>query len=284
VLQRARELLPEHRQELKNFPVTLSQPEPLGQLLQSLDEALVHPTEDELGELFRELSPEALGTVLTWLPRLTTERVRDLLGGAARRLAQANPDQLVAALDTEEEAVLLETVRLAGELRLPPLVPGLGRLLETPKTDLKKRVVHSLASIGTPGAMKQLETAIDDDDRDVRIGAVRAMSERGYRGAFPKIEAAIKGKTSRDTDLTEKTVFFEAFGQLAGPAGIAMLQPMIQTKGFMRRKEDPQTRACAAMALGKIATPEARTILEGLASDKEPLVRNAVNKALREMG
>ena len=63
-----------------------------------LDEAAVHPTEDELGELFRELEPGALSTVLSWLPRLTNERVRALLYAAATRLAQAYPDQLVEAL------------------------------------------------------------------------------------------------------------------------------------------------------------------------------------------
>jgi HEAT repeat protein len=56
---------------------------------------------------------------------------------------------------------------------------------------------------------------------------------------------------------------------------------MLETGGFMRKKQDPETRACAAMALGKIGTPEARAVLEAAASDKDPLVRNAVGKALR---
>jgi HEAT repeat protein len=37
------------------------------------------------------------------------------------------------------------------------------------------------------------------------------------------------------------------------------------------------------MALGKIGTPEARKALNAAAGDKEPLVRNAVAKALKEM-
>jgi 3-methyladenine DNA glycosylase AlkD len=38
------------------------------------------------------------------------------------------------------------------------------------------------------------------------------------------------------------------------------------------------------MALGKIRTQTARDILQKVAQDKEPLVRNAVNRALREVG
>ncbi|MBE0592466.1 MAG: hypothetical protein IH616_08710, partial [Gemmatimonadales bacterium] len=138
VLERAREVLPEHRTKLQELPGKLSEAEALGQLLQSLDEATVHPTEDELGELFRELRPSALNTVLAWLPRLSNERVRSLLYGAARRLAQAYPQELVSALQIDDQEVLLETVRLAGQLRLPPVVPALGGLLEGARTDVRR--------------------------------------------------------------------------------------------------------------------------------------------------
>src|SRR5213075_528669 len=52
ILQRARELIPEHRQVLEALPTRLSQTDALSQLLQSLDEATSHPTEEELSELF----------------------------------------------------------------------------------------------------------------------------------------------------------------------------------------------------------------------------------------
>ena len=72
---------------------------------------------------------------------------------------------------------------------------------------------------------------------------------------------------------------------LAGPAGIATLEKMLLGRGgLLARKEDPETRACAAMALGKIRTPAVRDILQKVAQDKEPLVRNAVSRALREVG
>jgi HEAT repeat protein len=35
------------------------------------------------------------------------------------------------------------------------------------------------------------------------------------------------------------------------------------------------------MGLGKIGTPEATAVLEQAANDKDPLVRNAVNQAMR---
>lgn len=281
--ERAREVLPEHRRTLQELPARLSQPETLSQLLQSLDEAVVHPGEEDLGELFRELRGEALETVLDWLPRLRSDRVREILAGAVQRTAAAYPDQLAAALGSENPAVVLATARLAGRLRLPPLVPALGGLLvRDAAPELKVAAVEALATMATPGAMQQLERAVDDDHRDVRIAAVRVLGARGHRAALPRIEAVVLGKDLRASDLTEKMVFFEAYGMLSGAEAVQHLKPMLALGGFMRKKQEPEIRACAAMALGKIGTDEARSALEEAMQDKDPLVRNAIAKALRE--
>jgi len=283
VLQRARELLPEHRQELSDIPAKLSQQEALAQLLQSLDEASVHPTEEELGELFRELRPQALETVLAWMPKLTNQRVVELLTSAAQRLAVAYPDEMSRVLGGRDEATVLQAVKLAGQLKLPPVAVALGALFDSSTAPVKVGAVEALAAIGTPGAMQQLERAVDDPDRDVRIAAVRVLAGRGHRSVLGRVEAAVDGKALRGADLTEKMAFFEAYGVLVGGAGVQRLAGMVLSAGgFLKRREDPETRACAAMALGKIGTPEARAVLEEAAKDKDALVRNAVNQALRE--
>lgn len=285
ILQRARELIPEHRQILETLPARLSQPDALAQLLQSLDEAAGHPSEEELSDLFGELQAAALGTLMGWLPRLTNERVRDLVQTSAERLAQAHAAEVLKALGSDDPAVQVEMVRLAGRLKLPGAPEGMGTLLERGDRPLKMAVVEALTTIGSPSATRLLEQAVDDPDRDVRIVAVKFLGQRGHRNAFPRIEAAVVGAKLKDADLTEKMAFFEAFGALAGAAGIPLLEKILVAKGgLLARKEDPETRACAAMALGKIRAPAAREVLQKVTQDKEPLVRNAVSRALRDVG
>jgi hypothetical protein len=285
ILQRARELLPEHRQALANLPARLSQREGLSQLLQSLDEAAVHPTEDELSELFQELRPEALATLMGWLPKLHNERVRELVQAAAARLAQAHAAEVLRALASDDAAVQLEMVKLAGRLRLAGAPEGMEPLLAGGDRTLKLAVVEALTAIASPTALRLLDQAIEDPDRDVRIAAVRFLAGRGYRNAVARIEAAVTGGKLKTADLTEKMAFFEAYGALVGAKGVPALEKLLAAKGFLGGKRaDPETRACAAMALGKIRTPEARAVLERAAQDKEPLVRNAVSRALREAG
>src|SRR5258707_7481480 len=126
IQQRARELIAEHRQTLESLPARLSQPEALSQLLQSLDEAAGHPSEEELSELFTELRAEALATLMGWLPRLSNERVRELVKGAAERLATTHSAEVLKALGSDDPAVQLEMVRLAGRPKLPGRPEGTG--------------------------------------------------------------------------------------------------------------------------------------------------------------
>ncbi|HTY05514.1 MAG TPA: HEAT repeat domain-containing protein [Gemmatimonadales bacterium] len=285
ILQRARELIPDHRQALESLPTRLSQPEALSQLLQSLDEATVHPTEDELSALFQELRPEALVTLVGWVPRLANERVKSLVLASAERLAQANAGEVLKALSSEDGDTQLEMVRLAGRLKLAGAPDGMGRLLEIGDKPLKLAVVEALTAIASPSALRVIEKTIEDPDRDVRIAGVKFLAGRGHRNAFKQIDAAVNGGKLKDADLTEKMAFFEAYGALAGGSGVTPLSRMLLARAtLLGRREDPETRACAAMALGKIKTPESRNVLERAKEDKEPLVRNAVSRALRELG
>ncbi len=284
IVQRARELIPEHRQTLAAMPARLSQRDALMQLIQSLDESAVQPTEEELGDLFQELRADALPTLMSWIPKLNNDHVKRLVQGAATRLAQAHPAEVLRALASDDAAAQLEMVRLAGRLKLVGAPDGMEPLLQTGDRTLKLAVVESLTQIASPSAMRLLEKAIDDADRDVRIAAVRFLGSRGYRNAAGRVETVVTGSFLKNADLTEKMAFFEAFGSLVGSRGIPALEKMLSAKGLLGKKEDPETRACAAMALGKIRTPEARAALERAGQDKEPLVRNAVSRALREIG
>jgi hypothetical protein len=281
ILQRARELLPEQRKALEDLPGRLSQPEALSQLLQSLDEAAAHPSAEELGELFGELRPEALPTLLAWLPRVTNQRVRMVVEEALQRLAAAHVPDLVGAIAGADAVVALEAIKLAGRLKMRQAIAAMTQSLGHEETAIRVAAVQALSDLATPPALQGLERALDDADRDVRLSAVRVLMQHKHRGALAKVTAAVQGKSVRAADLTEKMAFFEAYGALVGEPGVAALDAMLNSGGFLKRKEEPETRACAALALGRIGTPSARQALERATGSKEALVRNAVSRALR---
>ncbi len=281
VLERAREVLPEHRQALEKLPERLSQEQTLGQLLQALDEGAAQPNPKDLGDLFNELKAEALPTLFSWLPRLNNAQVRDVVEGSVQRLAVANTATVVATLQGPDPAVVLAAVRVAGRLKLQPTVQALGQALGHAEPAVRVTVVQALAEIASPAAIQALEKGLDDADREVRLASVKTIAQHKSKSALPKIAEVVAGRSVRARDLTEKMSFFEAYGLMVGEAGIEVLDGILNSGGFLKRKEDPQTRACAAMALGKIGTPAAQESLRKAQAEKEPLVKNAVLRALR---
>ena len=281
VATRGQALDPTVRERLVAFPAGVSEPAALGQLLQSLDEAAEMPNDEELGELFVQLRPSALATLFAWLPRLTRAQLVPLVERAADRLASQHTGELVRVLDSDDRAVVMEAMRRAASLRTAAAVPALGRLLQDADPKFRLQAVQALAEIASPGALQALERAVDDAARDVRVAAVRAVGARTFRPALARVEQAVKGRAVREADLSEKVAFFETFGALCGDGGVALLDGILNGRSLLGRREDAELRACAALALGRVATPTARAALERAAGEKEVVVRNAVNRAIR---
>ncbi|MFI5208906.1 MAG: HEAT repeat domain-containing protein [Gemmatimonadales bacterium] len=284
VLQRVGNLSEEQRKSLAAFTAHLSEPGVLGQLLQALDETSVAPVEDDLNELFREFRAEALPTLLTWLPKLVEPRTKRLVEAAADRLAAENPREVLQLLRTADEESLVTTVDLCRRLKLQPAIPGLSEALSRGEAPVRLAAVQAMIAIGTPGALQHVERAVDDPDREVRLATVRELGKRGYKGILRRIEPVVQSKAPREIDLTERMAFFEAFALIAGEGALPTLQSLLSSAGFFRQKEAAEIRACAALAIGRTRAAAARDILQRAQGDKELVVRNAIARALRELG
>jgi hypothetical protein len=279
--ERAPGIIPEQKEQLLRIRNRLSEPDVLAQILQSLDEASQLPDQEDLNELFDQLRVSALATVFSWLTKAQTPRLRVLLENAAARLAMANTAELVKLIGASDREVAREAIRRAGVVRATAAVAALAKLTTDPDVQMRLVAVQALGEIGSPGALQFLERTIEDTHRDVRVATARAIAARAHRPALAKIEAAIQGKLAKDANLTEKMAFFEAFGTLCGDGGIKLLDGVLNARGLFGKKEDPELRACAAMALGRVGSEAAIATLRRAANEKEVLVRNAVNRALR---
>ncbi|MDQ8154097.1 MAG: HEAT repeat domain-containing protein [Gemmatimonadota bacterium] len=281
-LERAREVQPETKQRLASLSARLSEPAALGQLLEAMDAAPTLPSSADLNELFVQLQPSSLATILGWLPRVQNAGLRPLLEAAATRIAESATSELVKLIADPSREVALEAIRRCGAMRTAAGVPAMARVLEQGDRELRLAVLAALGDIGSPGALQAMERALVDSDRDIRVSAARALSARQYRPALQRVEAAVKGKELRDADRTERLAFFELYGTLCGDGGVVYLDGILNAKGgLFARKEDPELRACAAVALGRIGSAAARDSLQRADGDKDVIVRNAVSRALK---
>jgi HEAT repeat protein len=223
-----------------------------------------------------------LGTILGWLKQAQKPELRTALERVANRMASSNSAEMMKLIGSSDVSVAVEAMRRAGELKTAAAVAPLSKVLQQPNVELRQAAAQTLSEIGSPGALRLLETALNDDDRDVRIAAVRAIGVRGHRAALPRVEAVVRGRTVKGADLTEKMAYFEAYGALARDAGIPPLDKLLNKRNFWGRRATPELRACAARALGMIGSASALEVLRSATRDRDPMVRSAINRAMRE--
>lgn len=282
VIGRAVALTAAHKQRLRALPTSLSDPSVLSQLLEALDQSDAIPAQAELDALFEQLRGGVLGTVLGWLKQAQKPELRTALERVANRMASSNSAEMMKLIGSSDPSVAIEAMRRAGELKTAAAVAPLSKVLQQPNVMLRQTAAQTLSEIGSAGALRLLETALNDDDRDVRIAAVKAIGVRGHRAALPRVEEVVRGKTVKGADLTEKMAYFEAYGALARDAGIPPLNKLLNQRNFWGRRATPEIRACAARALGIIGSPNALEALRRATRDRDPMVRSAINRAMRE--
>ena len=282
IVERVRVLDAPVRERLLSFQARLSDPAILSQLLQSLEEAEALPTDDDIGQVLGELHAEGLETMLTFLPTLKRAGIRALLEASIDRLAAANLPVVQQMLENGTSPALPGAVALCGRLRLQAMVPYLDRLVAHQDAGVRRETVVALGNVASAGALTALERALDDADHSVRLAAVAIVVEKGYRAAIRRLEAVVQGKSRHELERAERRQFFEAFATLGGPDVLPTLAEILEPRKLFRRRESSETRTCAAYAIARLQTPEARAVLERIALDKDLPVRNAAIRSLRE--
>jgi hypothetical protein len=278
---RASEILLGQRQRLMQLSHRLSEREVLQQLLEALEETPLRPPQNDLHELLGQLKPEALETVLSWLSRSRNLELRSLLESAASKLASTHTSELVRLISSADELVAFEAIRRAGAMKTSAAVSSLASIIEHGTPEMRLAGVAALSEIGSPGALQVLERALSDEDRDIRIAAVKVLGARNHVAALRGIESHIRTRALREGALAEKMAFFETYGMLCGDKGVPMLAEILNTRRILGRREDGELRACAAMALGKIGSDIAMNALQKALADRDVVVRNAVSRAVR---
>jgi len=272
---------PEILAAIEALPERLSEPAVMAQLLQAVDESSRTPNATMLEGLFAELRPRALESLFGWLGGAQHSPARAGIERASLRLASAHTSELARLLGSNDRQVVVGALRIATALATPAAVAPLARLLAGPDTELRAEAVTTLREIGTPGALQSLEIAVDDPNREVRVAALRAIAARRHAPALPRLRTVLRRKEVRNADLGEKMALFEAFGTLCGDDGVPELDGLLNARGLLGSREPTEVRACAARALGLVASDVALRALQRATDTKDMVVRSAVSRALR---
>lgn len=266
-----------------SFEERLSDPAILEQLFRVLEDRSLSHSDDDFGAVLRELKPAALPTLMGHLGRTADDRVRRILESSADDIARTQPSMITAILEGDDPDAIEPSLELIGRLKLQPMVPAVIARLQSSTPSVRRSAVRALAMLGTPTAVDAVETALLDQDRDVRQAALKAILDRGGSGgAREQLEELLFGKHDHEVERSERRGLFEAYAQVAGNDALPRLREVLEPKGLFRRTAPAEVRACAIYALARLGSFEARLLVDRFTGDKEAVVRSAANGVLRE--
>ncbi|MBC8003659.1 MAG: HEAT repeat domain-containing protein [Opitutaceae bacterium] len=185
-----------------------------------------------------------------------------------REGAQDTDPTVAAAASTALQR--LEDIRKEDSIPVPnapKTPPGSLAVLEAMLTashpDLRQAAVEALGNCDNPAAVTALVTALMDTEDVVRAAAADALSSLGWQPATPDekaLLAVVRERWDEVVSLKENSV-----------------KPLL----LVLHSEEPDIRAQAAVALGRIRDDRAVEALVGMLDDKVKKVRNAAANSLR---
>ncbi len=277
-------LLPKDRARAEEILDEVSGAESLRELIQALEDGTISPNPAELASLLRYLRAGALEPLLRGGEEADNKGIKAIIQEAVKGIAQKYREALIRCMDSPDPVVVAGACSLAGTIQLTEAGPKVAALLSHRDSKVRLAAVEAAVGLKASTAVGTLQDALQDPDREVRIAAARALGALRYRPSAPFFRAIIEGKALRQADISERIAIFESFGLLQDPEGLKLLDGLLNGRGFLGKKESGEIRACAALGLGKMGTDGARAALERAQGEADPVVRSAVNRALRGEG
>ncbi|MEX2049071.1 MAG: HEAT repeat domain-containing protein, partial [Gemmatimonadota bacterium] len=259
----------------------VSAPEAIQELIQALFDGTIRASATQLSGFLQFLRGGALSPLLRASETVEHKELQAVLRKAVQWIANRNRAAVVKLLDEDDPVLAAGAARLAGDMQIAEAGPALTHLLAHADKSVRLAAVEAAVTLKASTVAGALLKTLDDPEREIRIAAAKALGALQYRPAARALGAIVRGRAIRGADISEKVAVFEAFGIVAEADGLEVLDGLLNGKGFLGKREPTDIRAAAALALGRIAGPEARAALERATQDDDAVVRSNVNRALR---
>ena len=274
----------ERREFLTSLLDRLSSPETIDELVRALEDGSIAASPQLLGSFLSHLRDAALAPLLRASEVMVVKELQPVVREAVSGIGRKNQGTLVELLADPDPVVAAGAARLVGRIKVADAGSALAALLAHPEPGVRLAAVEAAAAIGGSAVTGTLQDALDDSEREVRIAAARALGAMRFRPAARRFRDIVTSRNLRAADITEKVAFFESYGDVADEGAVPLLSKLLNGRGLLGRREPAEMRAAAALALGRIDSPEAERALLVAREESDPVIRSAVNRALRAGG
>ncbi|HEX8274715.1 MAG TPA: HEAT repeat domain-containing protein [Longimicrobiaceae bacterium] len=172
--------------------------------------------------------------------------------------------------------VVRNMVSILGEIRSAESLEHFARTVLHADARVRRETVQALTKLGGEESVPLLVRALSDADPGIRGAAALGLG----LSRVPAAVSPLLMRLGQETDAEAEAEIVRALGRLGDPRAVQPLAERAAAGGWLSRRSSAG-RVEAVRALGAIGGDAARGVLQKLAADRAPEVRDAAQRALR---
>lgn len=255
--------------------------EAIGRVLEKGGEKAAEGLPSVLGLLHKN----ALLPLCEFLGWLESTKLRTMISDALLNLGKQDSAVLASKLTDGRWTLVRDLVSLLGRMDDPAVVDRFRGLVNHRRAEVRKEVVRVVQPMKGPKAGDLLLCFLHDPEEGIRVSAVKGLAQAGHQAARDPLLEIVQSKGCKGKSFYEKTSLFDALGRIGGDGAIPTLERILKKRTwfFLRDPKQSELAVCAALALRRIGTPAAVSVLEDGLTLRDKAVREACAKAVAAM-
>lgn len=233
-----------------------------------------------LPELLAELGHEAVSELCELLATLSRGEHRLAVCDALTRIGRTHAEALVPRLSDPRPNLLRGLLVVLERLGKPELADALAPLMKHESREVRIEAVRAFHTLRSAGPAAALMDCLADDDATVRHEALRALTGNTHTVPATAWPELVESPAFMERAETERRLTFVALARSSGEDVVPYLRELVNRPSWLGQRAKVELGVLAAGALGEIATPAAREVLEAGKQRLQSDIRKACAQAL----
>jgi HEAT repeat protein len=284
-LQTSSEVRPDlgddHKKQLAALLDNLGRPERMKMIETYLNKIPDSSTEG-LPTVLLSMAPAAVPALCALLANLEAPTHQAIVADALVTLAKDQPDHVLRGLSDRRPRYVKNLLAILLKWNNPRFADSVEKLVRYPDVQVRKDVVRAIGIFRPNGNGIKLIGFLTDTEESIRFAALKLLMTGQYKTPYSAWSSLVSAEAFMDRSLSEKRAVFQAMRITSHDEVIPFFESLITERSWTNRKKKEELAVLAAEALGKLATPAARAVLDFGQKKGGATVRQACTAALAQ--
>lgn len=243
-----------------------------------------------------DVSKEQLRALVTGLGRSAVMPFCLLLGDVKRRdmrkhmidglveVGRGSPEDFIPFLSDKRWYLVRNTAHILRKMKTTKVAAPMAALVRHDDQRVRSEALLYFEEQEGEEGTRQLFQFLEDDDRALRVSAIKALARRKDPAALDRLLKATAATEFRRRELAEREAIYEALGNLDAQRMLPVFSEMLMKNYWFKKDQEWEAAVCAVAGLRGIEARESLPVLGEALVAKKGRAKAVVAKAIESMG